>query len=174
MVLKYSFKVITMGDGAVGKTSLVIRYTENRFDLKYKATLGAAFAAKEVKITNVKINLMIWDLAGQPSFDEVRDRYYLGSSAAILVFDVTNASTTEKLRKWLAKFRKQVPKGPVILVGNKTDLVEKRQISTQEAHEIRDELQLPYFETSCSTGEGVNEVFHSLIIKTLEAKERRR
>ena len=158
----FGLKIVMMGDGGVGKTSLVLRYTKNTFTASYKQTLGATFAVKYLERGNDQVNVMIWDLAGQPSFDQVRKQYYDGADGGLLVFDLTQSRSIKALNKWLTDFRQIVPDGPVYLVGNKIDLTADRQITEESIGELKASLGILFFETSCLTGEGVEETFNKL------------
>ena len=93
----YNIKLVMLGEGGVGKTSLVLRYTKNMFDSSYKKSIGATFAVKRMEIESNPVNLLIWDLAGQPSFDAIRTHFYNGAQAALLIFDLTRRKTFEKI-----------------------------------------------------------------------------
>jgi small GTP-binding protein len=164
----FGLKVVMMGDGAVGKTSLVLRYTQNSFSPEYKQSLGASFAVKDLEVEDQSVKLVIWDVAGQPSFRQVRRHYYSGAHGALLVFDVTNPLTFMTLHNWFADFRRVVPTGAVILVANKVDLTDERQVPSEAAHMLRDLWNVPYIETSAATAEGVQNAFLQLAIYSLQ------
>lgn len=148
-----------MGDGAVGKTSLVLRYTQNTFSPEYKQSLGASFAVQDLDIQRQHVKLVIWDIAGQPSFQQVRRHYYSGAHGALLVFDVTKPETFMTLHNWFNDFRRVVPRGEIVLVGNKVDLEENRIVPQEAAHMLQRWWNLPYFETSAATATGVQDAF---------------
>lgn len=164
----FGLKVVMMGDGAVGKTSLVLRYTQNSFSPEYKQSLGASFAVKDLSVQKQKVKLVIWDVAGQPSFRQVRRHYYSGAHGAILVFDVTEPTTFMTLRNWYDDFRRIVPEGVVVLVGNKVDLENNRMVPLEAAQMLKEWWQIHYFETSAATAEGVQDAFYSLAANALE------
>lgn len=164
----FGLKVVMMGDGAVGKTSLVVRYTQNSFSPEYKQSLGASFAVKDLSVQKRKVKLVIWDVAGQPSFRQVRRHYYSGAHGAILVFDVTEPATFMTLRNWYDDFRRVVPEGVVILVGNKVDLENNRMVPLEAAQMLKEWWHIPYFEASAATAEGVQDAFYSLAANALE------
>jgi small GTP-binding protein len=164
----FGLKVVMMGDGAVGKTSLVLRYTQNVFSPEYKQSLGASFAVKDLKIQEKRVKLIIWDVAGQPSFRQVRRHYYSGAHGALLVYDVTEPATFMSAQSWFEDFRHVCAEGAVILIGNKADLQDKRRVPAQAAHMLADWWQVPYVETSAATADGVKEAFLTIATIALE------
>ena len=172
----FSCKVVLLGDGTVGKTSLRKTYLGEGFQQIYSLTIGADFAAKRVEIDNVRISANIWDLAGQDRFVQLRQTYYRGSSGAMLVFDVARRESFEKLDLWIKELKHNT-KGseiPMILIGNKSDLRKttpiEKQVSREEAEEYAKKLNggagsVVYIETSALTGDKVETAFHALIEK---------
>ncbi len=161
-------KVCMMGDGRVGKTSLVLRYTQNAFSPEYKQSLGASFAVKALDLQGQQAKLVIWDLGGQPTFHQVRRHYYIGAHGALLVFDLTSPATFMTLENWIIDFRRVVPEGNVVLVGNKMDLEDKRRVPRAAAEMLQEWWQIPYIETSAATADGVEKAFMILVKSALE------
>lgn len=157
-----------MGDGRVGKTSLVLRYTQNAFSPEYKQSLGASFAVKALDLQGQQAKLVIWDLGGQPTFHQVRRHYYIGAHGALLVFDLTSPATFMTLENWIIDFRRVVPEGNVVLVGNKMDLEDKRRVPRAAAEMLQEWWQIPYIETSAATADGVEKAFMILVKSALE------
>ena len=157
-----------VGDGRVGKTSLVLRYTQDTFSPAYKETLGANFAVKDLRIGRTKMKLVIWDIAGQPSFRQVRRHYFLGAHGALLVFDVTSPTSFMSLKEWYNGLKRVAPNSSVILVGNKVDLERERRVPPAAAHMLRDWWGIHYVETSAATGKGVKEAFRWVAQSALE------
>jgi small GTP-binding protein len=155
----FGLKVVMMGDGAVGKTSLVLQYTQNTFSPEYKQSLGASFAVQDLEIQRQHVKLVIWDVAGQPSFSQVRRHYYSGAHGALLVFDVTKPETFMTLHNWFIDFRRVVSRGKIVLVGNKVDLEENRIVPQEAAHMLQQWWNIPYLETSAATAKGVQDAF---------------
>ncbi len=155
------YKVVVLEDGGVGKTSILMRYTEQKFDERYIMTIGSNFAVKSLYMENIKINLQIWDLAGQSHFSMMRHSFYRGAKGAIYVFDLSRRPTFEELVNWITEVEKVIT--PLfIIVGNKVDL-EDRAVTEHEAQEFAQKIgALGYFETSAKMGENVEEVFHLL------------
>jgi small GTP-binding protein len=164
----FGLKVVMMGDGAVGKTSLVLRYTQNVFSPEYKQSLGASFAVQDLKVQEKRVKLIIWDIAGQPSFRQVRRHYYSGAHGALLVFDVTEPATFMNAQDWFEDFRHVCPEGAVILIGNKADLQDKRRVPTQAAYMLANWWQVPYVETSAATANGVKDAFLNIATVALQ------
>nr|MDO8111080.1 GTP-binding protein [Candidatus Sigynarchaeota archaeon] len=168
----YIFKSIVVGDGAVGKTSLVMMFTEQKFQNQYIMTIGSNFALKlipsEILSTKAKeypdVRLQLWDLAGQPHFKAVRHPFYKGSSGIIYVYDVTRPDTLEHLNGWRDEILKQVvPTTPCIVLANKIDMKNERKVSEKEGRALATAFGAGgYFETSAKDGVNVNIGFQTL------------
>lgn len=166
----YIFKVPVAGDGAVGKTSLIVRYTQGTFTDTYKMTIGTSFAVKTVDLENVLVKLQIWDLAGQPHFGGVRPLFYQGSTGVIYVFSVTDRASFDHLLGWMEEARKNSGNVPGILVGNKTDLQDQRAVSREEAETFAAQTGLQYVETSAKLDENVGDAFRQVAITIIQTK----
>ncbi len=162
-VLKY--KVIVCGDNAVGKTSLVLQYTEKAFRATYLPTIGVNITEKLVTndVNKKLVKFVIWDIAGQSKFTMMRRHFYDGSDGELLVFDITRRDSLQNIRDWYNDVKKN-KKSPFhgILLGNKNDLEHLRVVSKQDAEALANELGLVYFETSAKTGENVDESFKKI------------
>ena len=178
---KLSSKVIVLGDGAVGKTSIVHRYVTDKFQKRYTATIGVDILNKNVKITkeltDYEVNLNLWDIGGQDSFKLVRGKFYKQAIAALLIFDVTNNKSFDNLSEWVKEALSNVEQQiPFILIGNKIDLGDARVVSTAEIQKRAKELNISLvIETSAVTGEGIDQAFnylaHTIIDYHLKNKE---
>jgi small GTP-binding protein len=166
----YIFKVPVAGDGAVGKTSLIVRYTQGTFTDTYKMTIGTSFAVKTVDLDSVMVKLQIWDLAGQPHFGGVRPLFYQGSTGVIYVFSVIDRSSFDHLVGWLEEARKNAGNVPGILIGNKTDLLEQREVSREEAEAYAAQSGLTYIETSAKLDENVGDAFQQVAVTIIKTK----
>ncbi len=167
---QYIFKVPVAGDGAVGKTSLIVRYTQGTFTDTYKMTIGTSFAVKTVDLGEVMVKLQIWDLAGQPHFGGVRPLFYQGSTGVIYVFSVIDRASFDHLAGWLDEARKNSGNVPGVLVGNKTDLVDQRVVSREEAEAYAAQAGLTYIETSAKMDENVGDSFHQVAVTIMQTK----
>ena len=163
----YILKVCIVGDGSVGKTSMVFQYSEQNFQERYIMTIGSNFAIKSLKIGDTKVKIQIWDLAGQKHFSFVRPPFYRGSSGTLYVFDLTRRQSFDNLISWKEEVETVINK-PSILIGNKNDLHEDRLITKEEAVSFANEMgALMYIETSAKTGENLDLAFLTLIKKIL-------
>ncbi|MHA1195657.1 MAG: Rab family GTPase [Promethearchaeota archaeon] len=158
------YKVIVIGDPAVGKTSLLTKFARNKFEEKYLPTVGVNIVKETLELNdNIKINLLIWDLAGQPQFYMLHRPYFNGADGMMLVFDITRSSTFSNVNNWYNTAVKYGLSGiPRILIGNKIDLEDERKIILPMAEHLSEKLNAPYFETSALTGENVKNVFHKI------------
>ncbi len=163
----YLFKVVVLGEGAVGKTAIVTRFSHGFFRTDYKTTIGSQFAVKNIDIAkdggdDVVVKLQIWDVAGQSRFQILRPMYYRGSNGGLLVFDVSRRRTFMLLEEWLDELQKAIQKEiPLVLVANKTDLPD-RVVEPSEGREFADSHGMPYVESSAKTGEGIIDIFEHL------------
>ncbi len=156
---RYVFKVVVIGDGAVGKTSLINRFAEQKFIKEYKPTLGTNIVIKEIQENGDNIRLLMWDIAGQSKWKDVRHLYYQGASSAILVFDVTRPETFNNIPHWFDDLLKYSGDIPRVLIANKIDLTEIRKKSTEEIKEMAEKVNAKFFETSAADGTNVLEAF---------------
>lgn len=182
------FKITILGDGAVGKTSLRQRYMGRGFATQHQMTIGADFAAvqKDVEYNGVTrpITFQIWDLAGQKRFTEVRARFYFGSLGGLMVFDVTRAESFQNAASWINEIWKNNGKGvvPITLIGNKSDLRDKKSVPKDKVLEyckmlsertLEHGFEVNYVETSAKTGENIDLAFVTLGQKIFGAHQKR-
>ncbi|MFW9880038.1 MAG: Rab family GTPase [Candidatus Thorarchaeota archaeon] len=166
MAVDFTFKVIIIGPGAVGKTSLIRRFVENQFSISYKFTIGVDFLAKSIKIDKDKsAKLSIWDVGGQERFKFLRRNFYEGTHGAILVFDLSRANTYPKMKEWLVDMRSIIErKIPIVIIGNKSDLLAEvgEVINRDDAKQFAKNEKSIYIETSARTGDNVEDAFLEL------------
>lgn len=162
----YLIKVILVGESGVGKSCLLLKYTDDYFNDCYLSTIGVDFKIKTVEVpnTNKVAKLQVWDTAGQERFRNIVRAYYRNSHAIVLCFDVTNRTSFERIKHWLADIDQFMHLGVVkevvrVLVALKTDLTGHRVVGHDEAKAFADALQIKYVEASAKTGAGVEEVF---------------
>ncbi len=153
-------KVVVAGDGAVGKTSLIRRYCEGKFEHTRVATIGVDFQTQKVELPDRTVKLSIWDMAGQERFAVVRAGFYRGSRAAVLVYDVTEPQSLVDLTRWREEVLTAVQEQPFLVIGNKIDL--ERVVPTEEGRAFAESIGAPYVETSALTGDGVPTLFETL------------
>jgi small GTP-binding protein len=161
------YKVIILGDPSVGKTSLLTKFSTKKFETKYLPTVGVQISKEvlDLKIdgNDVTVNLMLWDVAGQPQFYMLHKPYFNGADGMMLVFDITRSSTFSNVKNWYNTTVKFGLSGvPKILIGNKIDLKDERKIIQPHATHLSDELNAHYFETSAKSGENVKDIFESI------------
>ncbi|EDV32684.1 uncharacterized protein Dana_GF22152 [Drosophila ananassae] len=170
-----NFKAVLLGEGCVGKTSLVLRYMEDRFNSQHLSTLQASFVTRKVNLEDGrKAQLNIWDTAGQERFHALGPIYYRGSDGALLVYDITDQDSFQKVKSWVRELRQM--RGTdiaLIIVGNKTDLEEQRAVMHQEAMQYARTVGAQYVETSAKENEGVTELFELLTQLMLEQLSQR-
>mmetsp|Transcript_25727 Transcript_25727/g.45150 ORF Transcript_25727/g.45150 Transcript_25727/m.45150 type:complete len:186 (+) Transcript_25727:794-1351(+) len=158
----YIFKFITVGDSGVGKSCLLLQFTDRRFRADHDITIGVEFGAKTISVNDKNLKIQIWDTAGQENFLSVTRAYYRGSVAALLVYDVSSRSSFESLGRWLTEIQNNAGEAvSVILVANKIDLAD-REVQTEEGQSFANEKGLLYIETSAKTGMNVAEAFTEL------------
>ena len=158
------YKILLLGDSSVGKTCLLLRYTEWSFQDIHMVTIGLDYRLKSMKLKSGKdIKLQIWDTAGQDRFRALTKNYYKGSHGILLIYDVTNVQSLENVKTWVTQIREEASKDVIIyIVANKIDMEDGRLISKEKGEELAKELGLPYMETSAKYGININETFEDL------------
>ncbi|KAK2963668.1 putative GTP-binding protein ypt2 [Blattamonas nauphoetae] len=156
----------------VGKSSILMRYTDDLFSQSYIMSIGVDFKYKTVEINGKRLRLQIWDTAGQDRFRTITAAYYRGAEGIIIVYSVDSNESFQNTHSWLADMNKHVEqKIPVALVGNKCDLVSERQVTSDMGRKYAEEHNCLYFETSAKTGNGINQLFTSIASEILRHKE---
>ncbi|KAJ5069767.1 ras-related protein rab-5c [Anaeramoeba ignava] len=154
-----AYKVVLLGHTGVGKTSMALRFTQNEFLECQLSTIGAQCITKTVKLPDRNVNFAIWDTAGQERFHSLAPIYYRNAKAAIIVYDITQQETINIAKDWILEMKSQPNDIIIILVGNKSDLSEQREIKRKEAQKLADQYQILFLETSARTGEYIQELF---------------
>ena len=170
-IREYNQKIIIVGDPSVGKSSTVLRYTDQAFTRSYLPTLGANITEKFVQKGINRFHLVLWDLAGQSKFTQIRYQFYKGAVGAIIIFDLTKRKTFDNIKKWHSDLIKHVPQSnelKSIICGNKRDLTDEIEVSTQEGEALAKELDSIYFETSALEDHNINEAFDGIIERLCE------
>lgn len=173
MSAEYRYKIVMLGDGAVGKTAMTTRFTQNFFDSDYKRTIGSDFAIKRLTLEDedikTQVTLQVWDLAGQPRFESVRQGFYRGSRGGLLLYDVTRRRTFLNVDIWKEEaFSNLENEIPLVLVANKVDLKDSRVVTTEEGQEYAEKNGFIYVESSALTGENVEEAYSTLCKRMIE------
>jgi len=170
MVKQILFKILTVGDGSVGKTTLLQRYVDGLFKSDQKMTIGVNFYLKRIQIKDFDIALQLWDFGGQERFRFLLKKYVKGAAGALLLYDLTNPATIESTNEWVELVRMHNTSLPVILVGTKYDLVKPENINDNESNQALSNFDLiACVKTSSKTGKNVEDVF-TLLINNLLAK----
>ncbi|TFF85226.1 MAG: GTP-binding protein [Promethearchaeota archaeon] len=165
----YVLKLVLLGEAAVGKTSLVYRFVQDTFRDSYKSTLGVNLLKKDLRLDNWgEISAQIWDLGGQESFRSLRKLYLEGANGALVIYDVTNRKTFEKLDDWLKSFTEARGEQPLLLIGNKADLKGKIEIEEKEGRNYAEKNNMAFLLTSAKTGMNVEDAFKDLIENILK------
>ena len=156
----YLFKYIIIGDAAVGKSNLLLRYAHGQFKPEYQLTIGVEFGAKNVHIGDKVYRIQIWDTAGQENFRSITRAYYKNSVCALVVYDISSRDSFNNVSTWIDDCKNQSPKTIfMVLVGNKSDLSDRRQVNTEEGQELAEKYGMLFFETSAKNGTNVEEIF---------------
>jgi len=166
------FKLVLLGESAVGKSSLVLRFVKGQFHEYQESTIGAAFLTQTVCFDDTTVKFEIWDTAGQERYHSLAPMYYRGSQAAIVVYDITNTDTFTRAKNWVKELHRQASANIVIaLAGNKADLSNKRMIEYEDAQAYSEENGLLFMETSAKTAMNVNELFLAIAKKLPKNQE---
>ncbi len=166
---KFILKILTAGEGGVGKTTLLHRYVEGKFSAETKMTIGVEFFLKETVIDSNQCTLQLWDFGGQERFRFLLESYVLGAKGALLMFDLTRLMSLENLQQWINIVRKGDPNLPVLFVGTKLDLTDEIQVDDDYATTFLNEFNLiDFIKISSKTGENVGNAFELLTRHILE------
>ena len=166
---QYIFKLILIGNSGVGKSCILQRYMKHTFEESYKCTIGVDFLMKSIVINGQTVKLQLWDTAGQEKYKSMVSSYYRGANVALIVFDITNHQSFDSLPMWIENFYKNGPEQKnIILIGNKKDLANLRQVTQQEAEAFSETNNMMYFETSAKEGDNIEYIFNYAAEKLLE------
>ncbi|XP_056616937.1 ras-related protein Rab-23 [Triplophysa dalaica] len=166
--MEVAIKVVVVGNGAVGKSSMIQRYSKGIFTKDYKKTIGVDFLERQIIVNGEDVRLMLWDTAGQEEFDAITKAYYRGAQACVLVFSTTDRESFEAISSWREKVEMEVGDIPTVLVQNKIDLLDDTVIKNEEAEGLAKRLKLRFYRTSVKEDLNVNEVFKYLADKYLQ------
>lgn len=160
----FLFKIVLIGDSGVGKTNILSKVTRNEFNTDSKATIGVEFATKMFNINNSLIKAQIWDTAGQERYRAITSAYYRGTSGAMIVYDITRGTTFDNaVKHWLPQLIENSDDISIILIGNKSDLDDVREVSKEVATKRASENKLLFMETSALTGDNIRLGFEELL-----------
>ena len=166
-----TIQLLVIGDSCVGKTSLITRYTNGTFKEEYLATVGLDYYSKVEAINNQTINIKLWDTAGQERYKALTQNYFRNAEGVLLTFDVTNTDSFNNLKDWIGSIKTNMEGKniflPLIIVGNKIDMEDSREINKEDADKFASDNNYKYFETSAKTGEGVDDAIRDLVNQVL-------
>ena len=166
------YKVVLLGEGRVGKTSILIRFCQNNFDDRQQPTLQASYLDKKLNVDQQSVHLSIWDTAGQERFHALGPIYYRDADAALLVYDITDGDTLGRVRKWVTELKRHASENIVMAIaGNKSDLEKRRIVKRQDALDFAKSVGATHFDTSEKAGRGLNEAFLHLARGILKQKQ---
>lgn len=161
-----TFKLVLLGDSAVGKSSLVLRFVKKQFFEFQESTIGASFLTQTVALPDCIVKFEIWDTAGQERYNSLTPMYYRGAAAAVVVYDITSRQSFVRAKSWVKELQKQGNTTVLIcLVGNKMDLSDQRQVDTEEAKNYADDNGILFTESSAKTNLGVDQIFRTIAQK---------
>ncbi|XP_060069570.1 ras-related protein Rab-19-like [Ylistrum balloti] len=166
----YLYKIILIGDINVGKTSIVKRFRDGTFDDNYRTTIGVDFAIRTLDIDNKQVKMQIWDTSGQERFRSITTSYFRNAHGIIVVYDITNKTSLEVAERWLIDVKRVCGDTPVnLLVGNKSDLTDRRQVTIQDSQTFATKHgMIGPIETSAKTSANINQAFYSIAQKLVE------
>ncbi|EAL47390.1 small GTPase Rab11B, putative [Entamoeba histolytica HM-1:IMSS-B] len=162
----FLYKIVLVGESGVGKSNLLLRFTRNEFDPDKRSTIGVEFATRSINYCDKNIRAQIWDTAGQERYRAITNAYYRGALGALVVYDITKKTSFESVEKWLAELHENADKKVVqMVIGNKCDLSQTREVQTSEGEELAKKNNAFFFETSALDGSNVEEAFMTLLKK---------
>ena len=170
MSAKYIIKILTLGDTSVGKSSIVLRFTEEKFDDNQFSTIGIDFKTKFIKRGDSSVKVLIWDTAGQEKFQNIARQYYKGANGVLLIYDIGNRKSFQRIDFWLKELKdnNRLEELFICLVGNKIDMEDKREITREEGQKYAKDNNIIFFEVSAKTGDGINLLFDKVINGSME------
>ena len=169
----FIFKLVLIGDSGVGKTNILSRYLTNQFSASTQPTVGVEFGSKIIKKGEKLIKLQIWDTAGQERYKSITSAYYKGAKGAFVVYDISRKSTFDNVDKWINELKNNGSEDVfILLVGNKSDLNDQREISEEEVKKKAEVYNIAFCETSALKGNNIEFAFESLIDKITEKLEK--
>ena len=168
--IKLSLKILLIGDSQVGKTSLLLKYTEHVFPEEHIATIGVEYKDKFILKDNYNIRLQIWDTAGQERFHSITKNIYRNANGVLFVYDITNQESFGNIKNWIKDLQNVGNDIKGVIIGNKIDLEQQRDVSKQDLEEIGKKYNMPILETSAKQSINVNEGFELLVNELLKGK----
>ena len=167
-------QILLLGDMAVGKTCLINRYTNGVFKEEYTSTVGIDFYTKPEEINNKTVQVKIWDTVGQERFRALTPSFLRNAEGVVIVFDVTSQDSFDNVKGWINSIKSNLGEKiiPIIIVGNKIDMENMREIQKEDGNKIASENGYKYFETSAKTGKGVDEAFKELVNQILDIQDK--
>ena len=158
------FKVVLVGDSFVGKTNIMSKYLKNEFHEDSKATVGVEFGSKQFNVEGHAIKAQIWDTAGQERYKAITSAYYKGAKGAFVVYDITRKGSFDSIDKWVNDLTSTADKKlTIVIIGNKSDLEDQRQITKEQGQEKASKLEAAFLETSAFSGENLDKAFEMMI-----------
>ena len=170
--IKLSFKILLLGDSAVGKTSLLSKYVDNTFQEQHIATIGVEYKDKFIIKNDFNIRLQIWDTAGQERFHSISKNLYRGTNGVFFVYDITREETFNNLKNWIREFQDVEGDIKGVILGNKCDMEEERVIQEKQLISFSEKFQMPYLETSAKDNINVKEGFELMVDELLKGKNK--
>ncbi|XP_045171160.2 ras-related protein Rab-35-like [Mercenaria mercenaria] len=167
------FKLLIIGDSGVGKSSLLLRFSDNTFSGTYITTIGVDFKIRTIDVNGEKVKLQIWDTAGQERFRTITSTYYRGTHGVVVVYDVTSGESFANVKRWLHEIDTNCDVVNRILVGNKDDDPDRKVVLTQDAQKFAEQMGIQLFETSAKENKNVEEMFVAITKLVLQTKRNR-
>jgi len=159
----FLIKLLLIGDSGVGKSCLLLRFSEGNFTTSFITTIGIDFKIKTIDLDGKRIKLQIWDTAGQERFRTITTAYYRGAMGILLVYDVTDEQSFANIRNWIRNIEQHAADNvDKILIGNKCDMIAEKMVETQRGQQLADEYGIQFFETSAKSNINVDEAFRSI------------
>jgi len=169
----YLFKLVLIGDSGVGKSCLLLRFADDNFTDSYISTIGVDFRFRTITIDKKTVKLQIWDTAGQERFRTITSAYYRGADGIIMVYDVTSSESFDHVEEWLSEVDRYANENTSkLLVGNKADLIEEKQVPEETAQRFADKLGISFLETSAKTSTNVDAAFLTMAKELIKNREK--
>ena len=168
---KLSLKILLIGDSEVGKTSILLKYTEHIFPEDHISTIGVEYKDKNIKKDNYNIRLQIWDTAGQERFRSITKSIYRNANGVLFIYDVTKKDTFNNIKNWIKDLENFENDIKSIIIGNKIDLDDKREVNKNDLEELAKKYNMPFIETSAKNNINIEECFDLMVNEILKEKD---
>ncbi len=167
------YKLVIVGESGVGKSCLMLRFADDMFSPVHLSTIGVDFKIRQMQLDGKQVKLQMWDTAGQERFQAITNSYFVGADGMMIVYDVCNRKTFERVQYWVTEVQRYAKNSPpCLLIGNKTDMTARRAVSEEEGRALAEKMDMQFVETSAKTSHNVEQAFRTMGSELLQKRPR--